>query len=341
MKKRLFVLSVLSSLLALAFVANSAIASHEKPLGANPMRISLVPAFEACDPSSADSTHGAPLNFQSCNPPVPVSSTVKSGPNSLGWAYVYDCAKLGADTVCNESAPGFTSAMRPDVRVSGAGRDVQCRLTGTPLGCTAGSDYNPNGPSGPYTTICAGVGNCNKTSLPPQPFCAPGGLSATTCIAGTDITATATLAQAAGTTINPTLACSGVPPTQLAACIADKSKFLGHAIRVSDHYNCAPTAPGGDANACPASATTSNRAATLVDLQFPIPVDCISNPEATVAGSNCGANTTANALVPGSVIAAKQAVVEIGEVQQLDAGPDRVRGNADDEIFSTQGIYLP
>jgi len=342
MKKRLLILSVLGSLLALAFVANNAMASHEKPVGANPMRISLVPAFQACDPSSANSTHGAPLNFQSCNPPAPVSTTVKAGPGSIGWAQIYDCAAADTGPLCNQSAPGFTSSMRPDVRVSGNGRDVQCRITGTPVGCTAGSDYNPNGPVGaPYTTLCAGVGPCNLASNKPTPFCAPGVGSATACIAATDITATATLAQASGSTIDPTTACSGVPPTQFASCVADKSKFLGHAIRVTDHYNCNPSAPGGDANACPASAATSNRAATMVDLQFPVPVDCISNPEAAIAGSNCGANTTANALVPGSVIAAKQAVVEVGEVQQLDSGPNGVRGDTDDQIFSTQGVYLP
>jgi hypothetical protein len=315
---------------------------YPHPLGANPMRISLVPAFKGCEASSANSTHGSPLNFRSCNPPVPASSTVKAGLGSVGWASVYDCAKLGGDAQCNESAPNFLSSYRPDVRVAGAGRDVQCRLTGTPVGCVAGADYNPNGAPGPYTTICVGVSACNAASVKASPFCAPVTGSEAACIAGTDITATATLAQASGSTVDPTTACSGVPPTQLAQCIADKSKFLGHAIRVTDHYNCNPSAPGGDANACPASATTSNRAATLVDLQFPVPVDCLPNPEgATTAGSTCGTNTTANALVPGSVIAGKQAVVEIGEIQQLDSGPDGVRGNSDDQIFSVQGVYLP
>jgi hypothetical protein len=45
--------------------------------------------------------------------------------------------------------------------------------------------------------------------------------------------------------------------------------------------------------------------------------------------------------VPGSVIAAKQAIVEIGEMQMLDSGPDGTRGTSDDQRFATQGIYLP
>ena len=54
-----------------------------------------------------------------------------------------------------------------------------------------------------------------------------------------------------------------------------------------------------------------------------------------------GVNTTANALVPGSVINGKKAVVQLGEVQILDSGPDGTRGNSDDERFAVQGIFLP
>jgi len=332
MKKRIFILSVVSSLLALAFVASSALATHEHPVGASPVRVPLVPAFEACN--SANSTHGAPLVFPSCNPPVPVSGTVKSGTGSIGYASVLVCNTGAAATNCHESAPGFTTAMQPDVRVWGVGRDVQCRLTGTPTGCVAGSDYSPNGAAGPYTTVCttaAGCGNGGK----PTPFCAPGAGSAAHCTGGADITATAALAQA-GSTIDPTAQC-GSDPT----CLLFTRNFVGHAIRVTDHYNCSSSLPPGDPNACPASSTTSTRPATMIDILFPIPVDCIANPEAAVAGSNCGANTTANALVPGSVIKGKQAVVEIGEVQDLDSGPNGTRGDSDDERFAVQGIYLP
>jgi len=334
MRKRLFVLSVMSSLLALSFIASSAMATHGI-VGAGPIRVSLVPAYQACDPSSANSTHGTPLNFQSCHPPVLVSDTAKAGPNSLGYAFIIVCNAISVQAACNESAPGFLSSYRPDVRLFGNGRDVQCRVTATPAACTANGPYNPVGATGPYTTMCINA-NCNNTGRA-MPFCRPIAGSEAACIAGTDITATATLAQASGSTGDVSLACSGVPPTQLAQCIADKSKFLGHAIRITDHYNCGPIPPP-----CTANVTTSNRQATVVDLQFPVPVDCrSSHPGDTSAGSNCGTNTTANALVPGSVVAGKQAIVEVGEVQQLDAGPDGARGNTDDQILSVQGIYLP
>jgi len=341
MMKRILVLSVLSSLLALSF-ASSALASHEHPIGATPVRVPMVPAFKAC--VSPDSTHGLPLNFPSCEPPVPVSSTVATGIGSIGYAQLIVCNVGSGTGACKESAPGFTIGMQPDVRITGEGRDVQCRGTGnvTPHGgiaCVAGADYNPNGPTSPYTTICGDSTGCNTGAVAaggkPGPFCSPQGAPGS-CLAGADITATAALGQPSGSTVDPVAQC-GTNPT----CIAFASNFAGHAIRVSDHYNCDPTLGGGDNNSCPASQANSDRPATMLDLLFPVPVDCDADPAGGAVGSNCGVNTTANALVPGSVIANKQAVVEVGEIQLLDSGEDGIRGNTDDDTFAAQGVYLP
>jgi VCBS repeat protein/FG-GAP repeat protein len=307
---------------------------YERPIGATPLRVPLVPAFGAC--SSANSTHGQPLRFQSCSPPSPASSTVKVGSGSVGYAQILVCSTGAAPAPCHESAPGFTTSMQPDVRLWGSGRNVQCRLTATPAGCNTGQDYNPNGAAGPYTTICATAASCGDSAVKGNPFCAPGAGSSTACIAGTDITAVAGLGQPSGTTVDPTAQC-GSDPT----CLAFASKFVGHGVRVTDTYNCKPGLGAGDPNACPAAAATSTREGTLVDIQFPVPVDCLPDAEAGITGSNCGVNTTANALVPGSVIAGKKAVVEIGEVQLLDSGPDGTRANPDDQRFATQGIFIP
>jgi hypothetical protein len=78
----------------------------------------------------------------------------------------------------------------------------------------------------------------------------------------------------------------------------------------------------------------------MVDILFPVPVDCLPTASAAL-GSVCGVNTTSNSLVPGSVIAGKQAIVEAGEVVAIDAGPNGVPGDSDGEIFATQGLYLP
>jgi hypothetical protein len=63
--------------------------AYPRPKGATPMRASLVPAYQPC--SSPNSTHGSPLAFPSCTPPVQASGrlTVGTPPqdpvNSVGY----------------------------------------------------------------------------------------------------------------------------------------------------------------------------------------------------------------------------------------------------------------
>jgi hypothetical protein len=83
-----------------------------------------------------------------------------------------------------------------------------------------------------------------------------------------------------------------------------------------------------------------NKAATVVPLAFPIPVDCASTSDPTL-GSTCDAATTANTLVPGAVVAQKRADLEVGQIQVLDKGTDGSAGNADDRVFAVQGIFVP
>src|SRR6185295_9050590 len=50
-----------------------------------PMRVSLVPAYEQCN--SPNSTHGAPLGYPSCHPPVQTSGHLTLGtPDANGAA---------------------------------------------------------------------------------------------------------------------------------------------------------------------------------------------------------------------------------------------------------------
>jgi len=308
MKRRIGVPLVLGSLLALFVMADIATATHTTPIGATPFRVPLVPSFAPCETTNADSQHGQPLAFPSCNPPVLTSSTVKIGPSAIGFARIVVCSVGSAGSFCNPTPAG--TMPQPDVRLTGSGKDVQCIQTGTPPGCTANGDYNPQSGTGPYTNTGAGIQGA-------QPFCNPDATSATDCIAATDITATAELATSAAT-------------------IGGTGNFAGHAIRVSDHYNCNLTG----LPACPAT-PSSNYAATMTDLQFPVPVDCIVTTTPPGEGSTCGVNTTANALVPGSVIANQSAVVEVGEVILVDAGPDGIRGNSGDQTFAAQGVFLP
>jgi len=276
--KKALLAFALSSLGAMAF-AQAASATHESPVGASPLRVSMVPAFAPCG-GGINSAHNPPLAFPSCSPPVPISTVARWGPSSIGFARIVVCIPPGAG-FCAPAPAG--SLPLPDDRVTGNILDVVC--SGVSPGCPgAGAPYNPNG-GGPYTTAGGAASAPTPACLPTT----PGAPAA--CLAGQDMTLTATI--------------PGDAP--------------GTAIRISDHNN-------------------SVNPATVVDLPFPIPVDCFP---AAPAGSACGTNTTANAVVAGAVVTGTVADVEIGQAQFRDAGLDGVTGNADDSTFAVQGIVNP
>jgi hypothetical protein len=65
----------------------------------------------------------------------------------------------------------------------------------------------------------------------------------------------------------------------------------------------------------------------------------------TSIGSTCSVSTTANTLVPGTVVAGARTIWSLGQVQVQDPGPDGIfdspSGNPDDGTFARQGIYVP
>ena len=58
-------------------------------------------------------------------------------------------------------------------------------------------------------------------------------------------------------------------------------------------------------------------------------------------GGTCTTNTTANAVVPGSVKDTKRGVVEIGQLIINDGGPDGNTATAPNTVFERQGIFIP
>ena len=98
-------------------------------------------------------------------------------------------------------------------------------------------------------------------------------------------------------------------------------------IRITDHDNGSP-GPGG------------TDPATVVDLPFPVPVTCAATA-ATNIGGTCSTNTTANAVVPGSVKDTKRGVVEIGQIVVNDGGPDGNVSTVPNTVFERQGIFIP
>jgi hypothetical protein len=76
-RKMVLPLALAVGALGLMVVSQLASASHVRPKGATPLRASLVPAFKAC--TAPNRTHGAPLAFPSCNPPVQTSNFLTIG----------------------------------------------------------------------------------------------------------------------------------------------------------------------------------------------------------------------------------------------------------------------
>jgi hypothetical protein len=94
-------------------------------------------------------------------------------------------------------------------------------------------------------------------------------------------------------------------------------------IRISDHYN----------------GPTLTEAATVVDIPFPVGAGCANT--ANTIGGLCTANTSANAVVPGSVKDAQRGVIEIGQLSISDGGADGNVSTADNTVFEVQGIFIP
>jgi hypothetical protein len=95
-------------------------------------------------------------------------------------------------------------------------------------------------------------------------------------------------------------------------------------IRFTDTNNCSPAPCAGP----------YTQPGTGTDLDFgPIPVSCSVNGSAsTPPGSTCNIATTANTFMPGSVVAGKEAVVQVFRIRVNDSTGT---------LFQQQGIFIP
>ena len=111
--------------------------TYPRPKGATPLRASLVPAYKPC--TAPNRTHGPPLAFPSCNPPVQQSSAITIGtPDANGSA----ANAVGIVRFDVNWFPGGVDDT--DVQIGGSVIDVRC-LAGT-VSCgnanaADGSDY--------------------------------------------------------------------------------------------------------------------------------------------------------------------------------------------------------
>jgi hypothetical protein len=119
-------------LLGLLPVAQIASATHARPRGATPLRVSLVIAYKEC--TSPNRMHGEPLASGSCNPPVQSSSFLTVG-------------TLDANGATANSRGFLQLEVKPatfdNVILSGTITDVRCQSAAT---TTCGSANAAGGP---------------------------------------------------------------------------------------------------------------------------------------------------------------------------------------------------
>ena len=117
--------------------AASAQATHPRPQGATPIRMSLVPAYAPC--TAPNRTHGPPLAFASCNPPAQTSAQATVGtPDALGGGANSAGYLRLKHLACPSNCPGDSDDMQVDVALT----DVRCMPTGARCGTA-----NASGPA--------------------------------------------------------------------------------------------------------------------------------------------------------------------------------------------------
>lgn len=124
--------------LGLMIVVQVAIATHPRPKGATPVRASLVPAYEKC--TSSNRTHGPPLAFPSCSPPVQVSDFLTVGTPDANGAAANSVGSVRVGVVVGTPGPPDDSA----VRITGNITDVRCKTGVSTCGnanAQGGPDY--------------------------------------------------------------------------------------------------------------------------------------------------------------------------------------------------------
>jgi sugar lactone lactonase YvrE len=112
--------------------------AYVRPKGASPMRIALVPAYQPC--TASNRTHGPPLAFPSCNPPVQVSNSLTPGSPDANGAAANFVGSVRLSVVRGPAGPPDDS----DVQITGSLTDVRCKggVSPCPLANAAdGADY--------------------------------------------------------------------------------------------------------------------------------------------------------------------------------------------------------
>jgi hypothetical protein len=139
MKKLIGILALTGMVAGLLVTAQISSATHPRPKGATPFRVSIVPSFKQC--TSPNRTHGAPLAFPSCNPPVQTSSYLTVGSPDANGAAANSVASVRLDVQAGVPGPPEDS----DVLIKSSGSDIRCTPAGGVAVCgTANAADGPD-----------------------------------------------------------------------------------------------------------------------------------------------------------------------------------------------------
>ncbi|MGH2978100.1 MAG: hypothetical protein ACRDLQ_00500 [Solirubrobacterales bacterium] len=97
-------------------------------------------------------------------------------------------------------------------------------------------------------------------------------------------------------------------------------------VTITDRDNA--TAPGG-----------GTEAATVIETPLAFTAQCVAT--AGGAGGLCALNTSANAIVPGTVRDGQRMLITMSGTRVTDGGPDGLAATEPNDVFAVQGIFIP
>ena len=78
----------------------------------------------------------------------------------------------------------------------------------------------------------------------------------------------------------------------------------------------------------------------MSDLPFPVTVPCTADRRHHDRRT-CAVNTTADAVLPGVVRELKRTMWQMGRIALLDGGADGLAATTHQQVFATQGVFVP
>ena len=95
------------------------------------------------------------------------------------------------------------------------------------------------------------------------------------------------------------------------------------------------------------SAETPEPGTTQI-FKYQYPVGCVATGSTTI-GSTCDITTTADSIVPNTIVEGRRSVWQLGQVEVKDAGPNGTGyascpptcGDGDESVFLRQGVFVP